>query len=114
MTQPVAFSPFLGWIDVNDPNNIPPGTQKINAANLIRLEKGIRDVVERANAHTLVVDAVAVAAGANWTLRVFPCATEARPSAVTLGAGATIFDTTLKKPLWSDGAIWVDATGVEA
>lgn len=32
-----------------------------------------------------------------------------RPSAVTAGAGATIYDTDLHKPLHSDGAIWRDA-----
>lgn len=37
--------------------------------------------------------------------------TGTRPSASTLGAGANIFDTTLNKPIWSNGTIWVDAAG---
>lgn len=35
-----------------------------------------------------------------------------RPSAVVLGVGAQIFDTTLNQPLWSDGVVWRDAGGV--
>lgn len=34
-----------------------------------------------------------------------------RPPAAGLGMGATIYDTDLHKPLWSDGAVWRDATG---
>jgi hypothetical protein len=37
--------------------------------------------------------------------------TVGRPSAATCGAGAMIYDTTLQKPVWSDGANWRDATG---
>ena len=38
-------------------------------------------------------------------------ATGSRPSASTAGAGAMVFDTTLNKPIWSDGTNWRDATG---
>jgi hypothetical protein len=38
-------------------------------------------------------------------------ATGSRPTAATAGAGAMIFDTTLGKPIWSTGSVWVDATG---
>jgi hypothetical protein len=37
--------------------------------------------------------------------------TALRPSAVTLGRGAEIYDTTLNKPVWSDGTNWRDAAG---
>jgi hypothetical protein len=37
--------------------------------------------------------------------------TSERPNAVQVGAGATFFDTTLVKPIWSDGTVWRDATG---
>ncbi|WP_417462847.1 hypothetical protein [Kordiimonas sp.] len=37
-----------------------------------------------------------------------------RPSAASVGAGATMFDTTLGKPIWSDGSQWVDAAGAAA
>lgn len=53
-----------------------------------------------------------VAARPPGRLRVYT--TAGRPSAVTAGAGASIYDSTLKKPLWSDGAAWRDAGGVLA
>ena len=34
-----------------------------------------------------------------------------RPAPSTAGVGTCIFDTTLKKPIWSTGSVWVDATG---
>jgi hypothetical protein len=40
---------------------------------------------------------------------VFTTAT--RPSAATFGAGTHIYDTTLSKPIWSDGTAWRDAAG---
>ncbi|OBF44809.1 hypothetical protein A5719_05380 [Mycolicibacterium peregrinum] len=36
-----------------------------------------------------------------------------RPSAGASGPGARIYDTALKKPLWSDGTVWRDAAGTE-
>lgn len=38
-------------------------------------------------------------------------ATATRPSASNSGDGWQIYDTDLNKPLWSDGAVWRDATG---
>lgn len=53
--------------------------------------------------------------GAFWTLALtLPSTsgtTAARPSASTAGAGFAYFDTTLGKPIWSNGTAWVDATG---
>lgn len=37
--------------------------------------------------------------------------TAARPAAATAGGGASIYDSTLGKPVWSDGTNWRDATG---
>jgi hypothetical protein len=37
--------------------------------------------------------------------------TAARPSASTVGAGSCYYDTTLSKPVWSDGTNWKDAAG---
>lgn len=34
-----------------------------------------------------------------------------RPAAATAGVGTCIFDLTLRKPVWSTGSVWVDATG---
>jgi len=38
-------------------------------------------------------------------------ATGSRPSASDVGAGACIYDTTLSKPIWSNGTNWKDAAG---
>lgn len=37
--------------------------------------------------------------------------TAGRPSAATAGVGAQIYDSTLSKPVWSNGAVWRDAMG---
>lgn len=34
-----------------------------------------------------------------------------RPSAVTWGIGGVWYDTTLSKPIWSNGTVWRDAAG---
>jgi hypothetical protein len=44
-------------------------------------------------------------------LRLHAAATGSRPTANSVGVGATMFDTTLGKPIWSDGTNWKDATG---
>jgi hypothetical protein len=43
--------------------------------------------------------------------RFAPVTTTARPSAAAAGVGAKLYDTTLHKPIWSDGAVWRDAAG---
>lgn len=50
---------------------------------------------------------------ANGPLRISPYSTAMRPSATSYDAGTMIFDTSLKKPIWSDGSTWRDASGVE-
>lgn len=37
--------------------------------------------------------------------------TALRPAAATAGQGGEIYDTTLSKPIWSDGTVWRDAAG---
>lgn len=37
--------------------------------------------------------------------------TATRPSAETVGAGVQIYDSTLGKPIWSNGSVWKDASG---
>lgn len=49
--------------------------------------------------------------GASYCLRTGRAATGARPSASTMGEGSQFFDTTLNKPIWSDGTDWRDAAG---
>ena len=39
------------------------------------------------------------------------CTTSTRPTPASVGAGEMIFDTTLGKPIWSDGNVWKDANG---
>jgi hypothetical protein len=45
------------------------------------------------------------------TVRTGRAATASRPSAATAATGAMFFDTSLNKPIWSTGSVWVDATG---
>ena len=40
--------------------------------------------------------------------------TAQRPTASVAGVGFQWYDTTLQKPVWSDGAVWRDATGSAA
>lgn len=37
--------------------------------------------------------------------------TAGRPNASLLGVGTQIYDTTLHRPVWSDGTVWRDSTG---
>jgi lysophospholipase L1-like esterase len=48
---------------------------------------------------------------AEGAFRSLAVATGSRPSASTVGVGAMIYDTTLGKPIWSNGTAWTDATG---
>ncbi len=75
------------------------------------------------------VPTAAIAAGSEWTLQttgvktvqrkapsgavwVGPTSTTAlRPAAADAGAGTGLFDTTLGRPIWSNGTVWKDATG---
>jgi len=47
----------------------------------------------------------------NAPLGVMAVTTASRPVATSVPAGSHIFDTTLSKPIWSNGAVWVDSTG---
>lgn len=51
MAAPLVFNEFLGWIDVVDAQNIPPGTRLINAADLLRYENFLVALRDRINAH---------------------------------------------------------------
>lgn len=48
---------------------------------------------------------------ADKTVRCGSGASGSRPNASVNGAGSMWFDTTLGKPIWSNGSVWVDATG---
>lgn len=56
MTEPLSFSPFLGWTDVTDPNNIPTDAKPINAADLLRYEQFNTQVAVRLNQVTETVE----------------------------------------------------------
>lgn len=43
---------------------------------------------------------------------VHPAAGVVRPNPVTVGAGAQFYDVGLHRPIWSDGTVWRDATGI--
>ena len=45
------------------------------------------------------------------TFRTGQSATGSRPSASDVGQGSQFFDTTLNKPIWSNGTVWKDAAG---
>ena len=49
--------------------------------------------------------------GTDDCLKVGRNTTANRPNAVTVGDGAQFYDTTLNKPIWSDGTNWRDAAG---
>jgi hypothetical protein len=40
-----------------------------------------------------------------------PFATASRPAASLAGVGGTYYDTTLSKPIYSDGTVWRDSAG---
>lgn len=48
---------------------------------------------------------------ANGVFKTGQNVTASRPSASTVGAGAQFYDTTLQKPIWSNGTVWRDAAG---
>jgi len=52
-----------------------------------------------------------LALAATGTLKSGLNVTGSRPSASSAGAGARFYDTTLSKPIWSDGTVWRDAMG---
>lgn len=60
-------------------------------------------------------DAVAVMesdGGNYWVVERWPSATPTtRPAAASVGVGVSYYDTTLSKPVWSDGTSWRDAAG---
>lgn len=47
----------------------------------------------------------------NNALKLLTVATGSRPTPATAGAGAQMYDTTISKPIWSDGTDWRDSAG---
>jgi hypothetical protein len=44
-------------------------------------------------------------------MRVASYTTGTRPTASSQGVGAMLYDSTLGKPIWSNGTVWKDAAG---
>lgn len=59
-------------------------------------------------------DAMVAEITKDGAIKSLAVATGSRPGASTSGVGAMIFDTTLGKPIWSDGTNWRDAAGAVA
>ena len=52
------------------------------------------------------------ASGSAWAnVQFVAFATGDRPSAGSVAPGTAVYDTTLSKPIWSDGSTWRDASG---
>lgn len=49
MPGPLSFDAFLGWVNITDPNNIPPDARVISADDLLRYEKLGVDTVAAVN-----------------------------------------------------------------
>lgn len=59
MAAPLVFNPYTGWVDVPDPDNIPPGTRLIGASDLLRYENALTALIARINDHeTSLLDVV--------------------------------------------------------
>lgn len=52
-----------------------------------------------------------IVSSSNGSIRAGVMATANRPTAASAGAGAQIYDSTLGKPIWSNGTVWKDAAG---
>lgn len=61
----------------------------------------------------LIAIAGAGTAASPWLISARPrvYTTGTRPSAATSGDGAMVYDTTINKPIWSDGTVWRDSAG---
>lgn len=45
MTDPISFDAFTGWVNVTDPDNVPPDAKVLTAEDLMRYEKLGQDIV---------------------------------------------------------------------
>lgn len=57
------------------------------------------------------VEGSVISVATSDTIRTGRDTTGNRPAASGVGAGAMFYDTTLSKPIWSNGSVWKDATG---
>jgi hypothetical protein len=71
MTDPISFDPYLGWVDVDDPNSIPEDVRLIGASDLLRYESFGVGATERINSiitdvTDLVTDVAALGEPPAW------------------------------------------------
>jgi hypothetical protein len=62
MADPISFDPFLGWVDVENPNSIPEDARLITAADLLRYENWGKDGSALLNAVAAAITDAALAA----------------------------------------------------
>lgn len=58
MATPLSFTPVTEWVDYTDPTNVPPSVRVISAADLLRYENGIKQLVDRSNTHDSTLDSM--------------------------------------------------------
>lgn len=56
MSNPISYSPFLGWVDATDPNNLPVDVRIIGASDLLRYENFGVAATTKINAESVRVD----------------------------------------------------------
>lgn len=96
----MPYTPTV-WVDVPDPNNPPVGAQKLNAANLNKMESGIQSAQAG-------VDTVNAAKGANNGFASLDSGGKVPTSQLPSGVGggvATILHTTIDQSSSGDNVI---------
>lgn len=56
MSNPISYSPFLGWVDATDPDNLPVDVRIIGASDLMRYENFGVAATTKINAESVRVD----------------------------------------------------------
>lgn len=55
MATPLTFAYVSDWVDYTDPTNVPAQIRVITAADLLRYENALKDLVQRVNEHDTLV-----------------------------------------------------------
>ena len=83
-------------------------TQRSLCRRLLRAKAGYKVMIGDGPAPVTVVQGDGIT---TKQVKTIPVATGSRPSASSAGAGTMVYDSTLSKPIWSDGTNWRDAAG---
>lgn len=67
MADPISFTPFLGWTDATDPNNIPADFPIISASTLLRYENFGKDATAKINSIESTVEGHTTTLGTQGT-----------------------------------------------